>query len=528
MSTSFLGGDDLSFISGGITCCTTCCVLDSIVVLGAGCGSTLRCGANNTASGAYSTVFGRCNTASAASSGVFGGQKNLAQGIASFIGSGICNNACNVTSGCLATGSVVVGGVGNNTTGGTWALASCTFTVAPTICNAGIYSAIVGGFQNRAIGCMSFIGGGCNNLASGLNSTISGGYGNIANNSYANAGGQSNTASGANSLAFGQNNTSSGFAAVSSNGFGNTASGAYAFIGTGCSNVASAQFSTIVNGKGNNSNSCFSSVVNGCKNLAQGLATFIGSGNCNSVCNSTNGCLAYGAVVVGGVGNNTTGGTWVLASCTFSVAPTISNAGLYSAIVGGFQNRAGGDTSFVGGGACNLSSGCNSAVLGGQSNTASAAYSGAFGCGLTACNACTFYSNNFCACGSVYSSAIACGCGVCASANGQLVGYIASSITANRQTASYTIALTDIGKIVEMNSASANNLTIPLNSVVAFPIGTQIEVSQYGAGQTTIVATGGVTTRSISGFLKLTSQYVGVSLLKIGTDEWYVFGNLSA
>ena len=98
----------------------------------------------------------------------------------------------------------------------------------------------------------------------------------------------------------------------------------------------------------------------------------------------------------------------------------------------------------------------------------------------------------------------------------------------NRQTASYTLVLADAGKIVEMNVGSANNLTVPLNSSQAFPTGTEIQVLQYGAGQTTIVATSGVTLRSKSGQLKIGNQYTGVTLVKVGTNEWYVIGNLSA
>ena len=67
-----------------------------------------------------------------------------------------------------------------------------------------------------------------------------------------------------------------------------------------------------------------------------------------------------------------------------------------------------------------------------------------------------------------------------------------------------------------------------MNSSVAFPIGTEIQVLQLGAGQTTIVATSGVTTRSKSGQLKIANQYTGVTLVKVGTDEWYVIGNLTA
>lgn len=107
-------------------------------------------------------------------------------------------------------------------------------------------------------------------------------------------------------------------------------------------------------------------------------------------------------------------------------------------------------------------------------------------------------------------------------------GVLRPTITTNRQTASYTLVLADRGKLIETNVATANNLTIPLDSSVAFPIGTQLEIAQYGAGQTTIVATSGVTIRSASGNLKIASQYVAISLIKIGTNEWYCFGNLSA
>lgn len=104
----------------------------------------------------------------------------------------------------------------------------------------------------------------------------------------------------------------------------------------------------------------------------------------------------------------------------------------------------------------------------------------------------------------------------------------AKLITTNRQTASYTLVLSDADKLVEMNVATANNLTIPLNSSVAFSTGTQILLAQYGAGQTTIVATSGVTIRSNGGKLKLNAQYSGATLIKIASDEWYLFGDISA
>jgi len=107
-------------------------------------------------------------------------------------------------------------------------------------------------------------------------------------------------------------------------------------------------------------------------------------------------------------------------------------------------------------------------------------------------------------------------------------GILNVTVTTNRQTASYTLVLADRGKLVEMNVATANNLTIPLNSSVAFPTGTKIDLSQYGAGQTTVVATSGVTIRSTNSWVKLNARYAAATLIKIGTDEWYLFGNLNA
>ena len=100
-------------------------------------------------------------------------------------------------------------------------------------------------------------------------------------------------------------------------------------------------------------------------------------------------------------------------------------------------------------------------------------------------------------------------------------------IVTNRQTASYTLVLGDADKLVEVNNASANNLTVPLNSSVAFSTGTQILLAQYGAGQTTIVATSGVTIRSNGAKLKLNAQYSGATLIKIDTNEWYLFGDIA-
>lgn len=99
----------------------------------------------------------------------------------------------------------------------------------------------------------------------------------------------------------------------------------------------------------------------------------------------------------------------------------------------------------------------------------------------------------------------------------------------NAQTGtSYTLVLTDAGKMVTMTNASSNTLTVPPNSSVAFPINTRLDIIQYGAGQTTIAAGAGVTLYSSGSKLKLTGQYSGASLWKKASDTWVVIGDLSA
>ena len=94
----------------------------------------------------------------------------------------------------------------------------------------------------------------------------------------------------------------------------------------------------------------------------------------------------------------------------------------------------------------------------------------------------------------------------------------------------YTLVLTDADtKIIEMDSADANTLVVPLNASVAFPTGTKIDIVQYGAGVTTIEGEGSppVTIRTAE-TLVLDGQYAGATLYKRATDEWVLIGRLVA
>lgn len=91
----------------------------------------------------------------------------------------------------------------------------------------------------------------------------------------------------------------------------------------------------------------------------------------------------------------------------------------------------------------------------------------------------------------------------------------------------YTLVLADAFKLVAMDNASANTLTVPPNSSVAFPVGTRIDLSQDGAGQTTIVAGSDVTIRTPE-TLKLRKQWAKATLIKRAADTWDLEGNLEA
>lgn len=106
-----------------------------------------------------------------------------------------------------------------------------------------------------------------------------------------------------------------------------------------------------------------------------------------------------------------------------------------------------------------------------------------------------------------------------------LSGYATKNITLDRKTASYTLVAGDNGKMIEMNVASANTLTIDAS---IFSTGNQILISQYGAGQTTITAGAGVTLRSSGGKLKTSAQYSLVTIIAISSTEFYVAGDLTA
>jgi hypothetical protein len=104
-------------------------------------------------------------------------------------------------------------------------------------------------------------------------------------------------------------------------------------------------------------------------------------------------------------------------------------------------------------------------------------------------------------------------------------GSASSTVTATTQSGStYTLTLADAGTAVELTNAAAVTVTVPLNASVTYPIGTIIELLQYGAGQVTVAPASGVTIRT-PGTLATRAQYSTLALRKRATDEWVLTGD---
>jgi hypothetical protein len=97
----------------------------------------------------------------------------------------------------------------------------------------------------------------------------------------------------------------------------------------------------------------------------------------------------------------------------------------------------------------------------------------------------------------------------------------------NSNTGSYTLALTDQGKILPFNTTSTGTITIPLNSSVAFPTGSFVNFVQAGTGPILITGASGVSVQSENSKLKLKAQYAVAGCVKTDVDTWVAFGNLT-
>ena len=100
------------------------------------------------------------------------------------------------------------------------------------------------------------------------------------------------------------------------------------------------------------------------------------------------------------------------------------------------------------------------------------------------------------------------------------------NLTLNAQTGTtYTLVITDNGRLVTLSNAAAITLTVPLNATVAFATGAIINIQQIGAGQVTVAGAAGVTLNGTG--TKTRAQWSAASLVKTATDTWTLIGDLA-
>ena len=108
------------------------------------------------------------------------------------------------------------------------------------------------------------------------------------------------------------------------------------------------------------------------------------------------------------------------------------------------------------------------------------------------------------------------------------------NLVVNTQTGTtYTVLAGDAQKLITLSNASAITLTIASNATQSLPVGTQVTISQYGAGQVTVVGASSpnpvtiVSTGATSSSPKLRTQYSTATLIQTTTDNWLVVGDIS-
>ena len=93
-------------------------------------------------------------------------------------------------------------------------------------------------------------------------------------------------------------------------------------------------------------------------------------------------------------------------------------------------------------------------------------------------------------------------------------------------TTTRTPALTDASAYILTTHGTGITVTLPQDSAVAFPTGSQIVFERNGAGTMTFAAGTGATVNSKGGTLTCADRYTTVAAVKIAADTWTIFGNI--
>lgn len=91
------------------------------------------------------------------------------------------------------------------------------------------------------------------------------------------------------------------------------------------------------------------------------------------------------------------------------------------------------------------------------------------------------------------------------------------------------LTLADAGRCLDATASAAITITIPTDLQAAFPLDTEIEITQEGVGAVTIQAASGVTLCGIKGAKAsygLSGRYGVAALKKKGANDWRVSGDV--
>lgn len=88
----------------------------------------------------------------------------------------------------------------------------------------------------------------------------------------------------------------------------------------------------------------------------------------------------------------------------------------------------------------------------------------------------------------------------------------------------YTLALSDAYGLI--NATTGMTITVPPNSTVPFPTGSQVLLYRSAVSGVAITAGAGVTVNAAGSADEISSQHSVASLLKLGTDNWVLAGDI--
>ena len=108
--------------------------------------------------------------------------------------------------------------------------------------------------------------------------------------------------------------------------------------------------------------------------------------------------------------------------------------------------------------------------------------------------------------------------------SGYTIGYLEMP---QASSGNVTLALTDSGKHFYRSTTAPHTITIPVNSSVAFPIGTVVSIVNQAVGNITLSQ--GSASLYLAGNATAASRtittYGMATLIKVATDSWFVNGN---